>query len=62
VIEYTELNKVTEKLFKESEHLRKEIESKEESIEKLQEQKGELIKLNLVVLFLFRSSPNKSMS
>lgn len=49
VVEYTDLTKVSEKLFKEAESLRREIEMKGQEITKLREQKEELVKLNLIL-------------
>lgn len=60
VIEYTDTNKVTEKMFKETENLRREIDMQSQEISKYKEQKEELLKLNLVRIQLFRSSQNKS--
>lgn len=54
VVEYTDLTKVSEKLFKEAESLRREIEMKGQEIAKLREQKEELVKLNLVISSICR--------
>lgn len=59
-IEYTDLTKATDKVFKENELLRKEIEVKDQEIAKQKEQKEELVKLNLVPLHPLRSSPSRS--
>lgn len=54
MIEFTDVNRVSERLFKEAESLRREIEIQSQEIFKLKEQKDELLKLNLVQMLINR--------